>query len=106
MSDKTLSYPVIDLSCITSTIEANSPWEYAIEDRVAKLEETQFSTVQTSSVMPILFTKSEAAIMLSVSVRTVDTLISSGELRPVKVRSATRFTMERINQYLLYITSK
>lgn len=47
-----------------------------------------------------LLNKKEAAAILSVSVRTLDRLRSTGELRAVKVRGAIRFDRATLDRYI------
>ena len=47
-----------------------------------------------------LLTKKEVATYLNVSIRTIDTLISEGELIPIKIRTSNRFTPESIERYI------
>ncbi len=44
--------------------------------------------------------KRQVAEFLNVSVRTVDNLVASGELFPIRVRSARRFTRKSIERYV------
>ncbi|MCH7740753.1 MAG: helix-turn-helix domain-containing protein [Chloroflexi bacterium] len=53
-----------------------------------------------------LMTKADVATYLNVSIRTIDTLISEGELIPVHVRSARRFTRDSVDRYINRLPSK
>jgi excisionase family DNA binding protein len=50
--------------------------------------------------MQKLLSKRQAAAILSVSVRTLDRLRSTKEIRAVKVRGAVRFEPEEIERYI------
>lgn len=47
-----------------------------------------------------LMNKRQVADFLNVSVRTVDNLVASGELFPIRVRSAKRFTRKSVERYV------
>jgi excisionase family DNA binding protein len=47
-----------------------------------------------------LMTAEEVAEYLAVSIRTLETLIAEGELVPLRIRGARRFTREAIDSYL------
>lgn len=47
-----------------------------------------------------LMNKRQVAEYLMVSVRTVDNLVAEGELFPVRVRTATRFTRKSVERYV------
>jgi excisionase family DNA binding protein len=49
---------------------------------------------------PPLLTKSDMARYLHVSVRTIDTLVAEGELVPIHIRSARRFTKDAVDRYI------
>ena len=48
----------------------------------------------------LLVSKSKAAALLDVSVRTVERLVASGELIRVRVRGCIRITLDSIREYL------
>lgn len=47
-----------------------------------------------------LMNKRQVADYLNVSVRTVDNLVAEGQLFPVRVRSAKRFTRKSVERYV------
>lgn len=60
--------------------------------------------VREDRVVEGLLGKGRVAEMLGVSVRTVDRLVSMGDLKRVKVRGAARITMASVREFLKRIT--
>lgn len=54
----------------------------------------------TSTLPKLLFTRAEAAEMLSLSLRTIDTLVMNKELKAVRVGRAVRIPLDELQRFL------
>ncbi len=51
-------------------------------------------------VQRLLHTKAEAAYMLSLSLRTIDNLIVSKQLKPVRIGSRVMFSVDELQRFI------
>ena len=73
----------------------------AVEVLTAKLQEIRSLLVASDKAPPDqLLDIKDVARLLKVSVRTVETLIASGDLVPMRIQSARRFSREAVDAYL------
>lgn len=79
-----------------------APADLGLADRLAASvrEAVDDAARSMSAAPPPLLDVQGVADRLAVSVRTVETLITEGELIPIRVRSARRFTPEAVDDYL------
>jgi excisionase family DNA binding protein len=71
------------------------------EATTARMTITDAVVAHSTSNMPkLLFTRSEAAEMLSLSIRTVDTLIGNKQLKAVRIGSAVRIALDELQRFM------
>ena len=68
---------------------------------LSEIVDSRFDSNNSTTSQPTpLLTVDDVARYLSVSKRTVETLISDGELVPLRIRSARRFAKDAVDSYL------
>lgn len=60
----------------------------------------ELTEARSVPILKPLLTKRDVADYLSVNVRTIDLLVSEGELIPIRVRSVRRFSQDAVERYL------
>jgi excisionase family DNA binding protein len=62
---------------------------------------TDVAVAQSTSNLPkLLFTRAEAAEMLSLSLRTIDTLVMNKQLKAVRIGRAVRIPLDELQRFL------
>jgi excisionase family DNA binding protein len=54
----------------------------------------------TSNTPKLLFTRSEAAQMLALSIRTIDTLVVTKQLKAIRIGRAVRIALDELQRFL------
>jgi excisionase family DNA binding protein len=67
---------------------------------------TIFGAEKEITMSTVLLKKSEAALMLRISTRTIDRLRSVGVLRVTKIAGSVRFPLEEIERFIRKNTAK
>lgn len=86
-------------SDLTAPRTTEEPLGQPLMDVLRRLVDEAIDARRATDTPPLL-TKAGVARYLSVSIRTVDTLVAEGELVPIKIRAARRFTKDAVDRYI------